>query len=161
MYPSACPLPEPVRDAACGMLNHLVAFAITLHAAAYKAHQNVVGPMFGPLHDGTFRSTYERVDTLRDEISERVKKLGGMAISTPEEAAPLSTMVVFPTNVTEGIALCRELADRADAMNALVYEAAARAEAAGLVADVSALGRFAEEIEDIAWRLRAHTVQPQ
>lgn len=158
MSPSACPLPEPVRAAACEMLNGLVAFAIALHAAAYKAHHNVAGPMFGPLHDGTFKATYERVDGFRDALAERVKKLGGMAIDTLEEVAAISTMTPFPTDLTDGIALCRELADRTDAFNALVYEAAARAEAARLVADVSMLGKLAEDVEDVAWRLRKHTV---
>lgn len=157
MYPSACPLPADVREAACEMLNRLVAFTIALHAAAFKAHHNVVGPDFGPMHK-LFKATYERLDGFRDGLAERVSKLGGIAVDTLEEAASLSAMVPFPTGLTRGVDLCRELADRSDALNALVYEASRRAEQAGLVADVNMLGGLAEGLEDVAWRLRKHTV---
>lgn len=151
-FTSPCPCTPEVRAAACDMLNRLAAFTIALNAAAFKAHHNVEGSWFEQDH-ALFKATYEAADEWHDMLSERISKLGGVAIDTVEEVGPLAEMAPFPVNLTDGKSLAAELHARCCELNRRVYQASAAAEQAGLVADVNDLGALASDIETMAWRL--------
>lgn len=155
MFRSPCPLPDAIRGQGAEVLNDLVAKAIVLHDAAYKAHHNVRGPAFGPLH-ALFQEVFEGMDEVRDRLAERVATLGAVAVGTAEEALKVAGMAPYPTDITDGFEHARALFDRLSAFDAAIYAASERIEEMKLIADVNALGDVAEQVEKLAWKIVSH-----
>lgn len=66
------------------MLSQLLSDEFALYLKARKYHWNVSGQMFNDLH-AFFESLYVELDTIIDEIAERIKQLGGNAEGTMKE----------------------------------------------------------------------------
>jgi len=63
----------------CKILNVLLADEFSLYARTRHCHWNVTGPAFSVLHK-FFEGQYEELDGIMDEVAERVRTLGGLAV---------------------------------------------------------------------------------
>jgi starvation-inducible DNA-binding protein len=63
------------------MLNMLLADEYVLYTKTRNAHWNVTGPGFYELHK-FFESQYEALDTIIDDIAERVRSIGHFALGS-------------------------------------------------------------------------------
>jgi starvation-inducible DNA-binding protein len=75
---------EKNREEIVKILNGLLSDEFVMYAKLRKYHWNVVGMNFYSLHN-LFEEQYKQVETFIDEIAERTRTIGGMAIGTLKE----------------------------------------------------------------------------
>ena len=75
---------EQDRDAVIDILSKALADEYVLYTKTRNYHWNVVGPHFNDLHK-FFEAQYDQTAEDIDEIAERVRALGGKAVSTLTE----------------------------------------------------------------------------
>lgn len=63
----------------CQLLNTLLADEFSLYARTRNCHWNVTGPAFSILHK-FFEEQYEQIAGILDDVAERVRILGGVAV---------------------------------------------------------------------------------
>jgi len=69
------------RNGVMEILTKLVSDEYVLYTKTRNYHWNVTGPQFNDLHK-FFESQYEEIDTIIDDVAERIRELGGMSIAT-------------------------------------------------------------------------------
>jgi starvation-inducible DNA-binding protein len=74
-------LEAEARKEVTALLNILLSDEFTLYAKTRGAHWNVRGSHFFSLH-GLFEKQYEALDEIIDEVAERARMLGGMAVDS-------------------------------------------------------------------------------
>lgn len=84
-------LDEKARATSCRLLNEIVSDSQVLYALYKKHHWNVSGPTFYQLHLLFDKHAGEQLELI-DELAERVKMLGGVAVGDPRHAAELTTI---------------------------------------------------------------------
>ena len=77
-------LEENDREAVISLLTNLLADEYVLYTKTRKYHWNVVSPHFNDYHK-FFEEQYTEIEVFVDDIAERVRQLGGMAIGTLSE----------------------------------------------------------------------------
>jgi starvation-inducible DNA-binding protein len=77
-------LDSDVRQSVVEILNNTLANEIVLTVKTRSAHWNVSGAGFFELHI-LFNSQYEQLNDISDELAERVRMLGGIAIGSLQE----------------------------------------------------------------------------
>lgn len=77
-------LSENERAAVVAILNIVLADEFVLYTKSRRFHWNVEGPNFSELH-GLFQKQYERLEEVIDEVAERARALGGVAVGSLEE----------------------------------------------------------------------------
>jgi starvation-inducible DNA-binding protein len=77
-------LDSDVRHSIVEILNHTLANEAVLTVKTRSAHWNASGPTFFELHI-LFDSQYKQLNDISDEIAERVRMLGGVAIGSLQE----------------------------------------------------------------------------
>lgn len=120
-------LDEPVRLEMTEQLNQLLADTMTLRDLYKKSHWQVAGPTFYQLHL-LFDKHYGEQAEIVDTIAERIQLLGGVSLAMAADIAETTRIERPPRGREEVpvqisrlldahqliIALCRELAERAD-----------------------------------------------
>lgn len=152
-------LDEKARQGVCDLLNRLLADENILYMKTRNYHWNVVGPHFHPLHL-LFEEHYQLLDTIIDEMAERVRQLGGRALGTlaeytqftrlaedPGEVPPAHEMVA--NLVADHEAIIRQLAEGVDRTDREFHDMATN----------NFLAELMERHGKMAWMLRA-TIQP-
>lgn len=75
---------EKNRAAVAALLNKLLADEFLLYTKSLNFHWNVVGPHFPELH-AFFKSVYEELFTVCDDVAERVRAMGFPAYGSLQE----------------------------------------------------------------------------
>ncbi len=81
---------------------------MTLYIKTRKFHWNVAGESFMEIHK-LFESQYTELETIIDEVAERINKLGGKTIGTMNEFALLTRIVEHPNKYPVQKAMISEL----------------------------------------------------
>ena len=79
-------LTDAQREGVMGILNTLLADEYLLYTKTRNYHWHVVGPQFNDLHK-FFEEQYNELNTIVDDVAERVRNLGGTALGTLAEFA--------------------------------------------------------------------------
>jgi len=148
-------LPDNAKQASIATLQGCLVDAIDLYNATRQAHWNVKGPHFGELHR-LFEEFYTGLADGTDEIAERIVQLGGTAMGTTQALAQQTRLAPYPTDLHDGLAHVRALADR--------YAQAAKALRAGIDATAEAgdadtadlLTGQSRAVDKMLWMLEAH-----
>jgi len=88
-------LGRKARATSCTLLNEILSDSMILYALYKKHHWNVSGPTFYQLHLLFDKHAAEQAELI-DELAERVKMLGGVAVGDPRHAAELTTIERAP-----------------------------------------------------------------
>jgi starvation-inducible DNA-binding protein len=99
---------EKARSTSCTLLNEILSDSMILAALYKKHHWNVSGPTFYQLHL-LFDKHYGEQAELIDELAERVKMLGGVAVGDPRHAAELTTIERAPDGAEDVPAMLSRL----------------------------------------------------
>lgn len=137
------------------MLNARLADTFVLYTKLHNFHWNVTGPQFLMLHQ-LFETQYDQLHDALDEIAERVRQLGGVALGSLAEFVAATTLSEAPGKHTDAETMIQTLL--------VDHEAVARqlrqdAEIAAALADAGTndfLIGLLQAHEKMAWFLRAH-----
>lgn len=77
------------------MLNILLADEYTLFTKSRNYHWNVIGKDFKERHE-FFQQQYEQLDIIIDQVAERARQLGGLAVSTLIEFTQIANLKENP-----------------------------------------------------------------
>src|SRR5216110_387007 len=151
-------LEEPVRMEMTEQLNQLLADTMTLRDLYKKAHWQVAGPTFYPLHL-LFDKHYEEQAELVDTIAERVQILGGVSIAMAHDVAE-TTQIERPPRGREEVPV--QLSRLLDAHQVIIREARTLARRASLIGDDGTNDLVVSEVlrsnELQVWFLSEHLV---
>lgn len=75
---------EQDREGVISLLTSLLADEIVLNTKTRNYHWNVISPHFNDYHK-FFEAQYGEIEVFIDDIAERIRQLGGMAIATLDE----------------------------------------------------------------------------
>jgi starvation-inducible DNA-binding protein len=112
-------LDSEVRHSVVELLNHMLASETVLATKTRSAHWNVNGANFYELHT-LFETHYQLLNNASNEIAERIRMLGGIAIGTHQEFLQHTWLDEQPGEVPD---IMRLLADH-EAMTRFLREAA-------------------------------------
>jgi starvation-inducible DNA-binding protein len=84
-------IPEHDMEKIATLLNTLLADEYALYTKTRNAHWNVKGPSFYELHK-FFENQYEALDTMIDDIAERVRTLGHYALGSLKDFLSVTHM---------------------------------------------------------------------
>jgi len=157
MLPSTSPRSPEDRQAVCDLLNPLVASGIDLYAACKKAHWNVRGGSFGPLHE-LFGKTADEVADRVDILAERVAQLGGMALGTAQEVAEETGLEPYPRDVRDGLEHCQLLTDRIGAFVYMLTDASVRIADIGDATTTQQIEDAALALDKAGWMIGSHVM---
>jgi starvation-inducible DNA-binding protein len=93
-------LDSEVRHSVVGILNNTLANEAVLTVKTRSAHWNVSGAGFFELHI-LFDSQYKQLNDISDEIAERVRMLGGIAIGSLQEFIDYTRLEEQPGEVPD------------------------------------------------------------
>jgi starvation-inducible DNA-binding protein len=148
--------PKNTRVASIALLNQQLADAIDLGLQAKQAHWNVKGPAFIALHE-LFDEVAGKIGEFTDEIAERAVALGGVASGTVQVIARDSSLAAYPLTIFSGndhvLALAAAIGAFARSTRAAI-ETAIKAGDAGTADLFTGISR---EIDDLLWKVEAHT----
>lgn len=143
------------REKLVALLNQSLADASDLKSQAKQAHWNVKGMSFIALHE-LFDQVAKEVETMTDDIAERITSLGGTAMGTVRLAAENSSLSEYPHEITDGTAhvdaLSTALADFGKKVRANIdkTDKIGDADSADLYTEVS------RNIDKLLWFVEAH-----
>ncbi len=143
------------REKIVALLNQSLADAADLRSQAKQAHWNVKGMNFIALHE-LFDQVATEVETMVDDIAERITSLGGTAMGTVRLAAENSSLSEYPHEITDGTAhvdaLSTALADFGKKARANIdkTDKIGDADTADLYTEVS------RNIDKLLWFVEAH-----
>ena len=143
------------REKLVAILNQSLADASDLKSQAKQAHWNVKGMSFIALHE-LFDQVAKEVETMTDDIAERITSLGGTAMGTVRLAAENSSLSEYPHEITDGTAhvdaLSTALADFGKKSRANIdkTDKIGDADSADLYTEVS------RNIDKLLWFVEAH-----
>jgi starvation-inducible DNA-binding protein len=121
-FSTSVDIPAERRGKVVKVLNQHLADSFDLLSQVKQAHWNVKGSDFWQLHK-LFDEVAERAEEWVDEFAERVTALGGYATGTVRMAAASSTLPEFPTDITDGMAYVKAVAERVAAFTNSAREA--------------------------------------
>jgi starvation-inducible DNA-binding protein len=145
-------LDSDVRRSVVEILNNILANEVVLTLKTRSAHWNISGAGFFELHI-LFKSQYEQLNDISDEIAERARMLGGFAIGSLQEFLKHSRLEEQPGVVPD---ILRLLADHEASIRFLREDARKCTEdfedegTNGLLVSVMRLH------EKMAWMLRSY-----
>ncbi len=90
------------------ILSVILSDEMTLYIKTRKFHWNVAGESFMEMHK-LFESQYTELETIIDEVAERINKLGGKTIGTMNEFTLLTRIVEHPNKYPVQKAMISEL----------------------------------------------------
>lgn len=111
MKNSPSQIPADVRKKICDALLPVLTDGIDLHSQIKVAHWNIKGPQFAALHP-LFDQFATDLQAQNDELAERIRTLGSLAVGTARHVAKNSRLSDYPQDVTKDMEHVRLLADR-------------------------------------------------
>lgn len=149
-------LSDDQRVGVCEILNGRLADEYVLYTKTRKYHWNVTGIEFAQLH-AFFEEQYDILEEAIDEIAERVRQLGFMAIGTLDEFKTLSKIKEEPGYNPRAIDMIRDLLrDHETIIQQLRQDVDTTAEKYHDTGTSDFLTAQMETHEKMAWMLRAH-----
>jgi starvation-inducible DNA-binding protein len=143
---------QPVID----LLNKRLSDIVVLYFKTRNYHWNVTGMNFGTLHS-FFGHQYHELEEAMDEIAERVRQLGGIALGTLSEVQKHAALIEQPGVVPTAIEMLQNLlVDHEAVIRQLRVDVDATAEEYGDMGTSDFLTGLMEDHEKMAWMLRAH-----
>jgi starvation-inducible DNA-binding protein len=147
---------EENRKSVIAILNTLLADEYLLFTKTRNYHWNVVGKDFKERHD-FFQQQYEQLDQMIDEISERSRQLGGVAVATMAEFIKITNLKENPGDYPSDMKMISNLLN--DHENTIKYLRKSSEECDEKYHDMGTndfLIGLMEIHEKMAWMLRAH-----
>ncbi len=111
MKNSPSELPQKARKQICESLRTVLTDGIDLHSQIKVAHWNIKGPQFAALHP-LFDTFATDAAAQNDEIAERIRTLGELAIGTARHVAKNSRLPDYPQDLTKDMEHVQLLAER-------------------------------------------------
>ena len=152
-------LDAKVREKVCAFLNMLLADTMCLRDLYKKAHWQVAGPTFYPLHlllDKHFAEQSELVD----QIAERIQMLGGVSVAMAHDVADMARVKRAPRGREEAPVMISRLLE---AHEMILMDGRGRAEQAAELGDVGTndllAGNLVRTNEMQVWFLSSHLVE--
>ena len=142
------------RRSVVEILNNTLANEAVLTLKTRSAHWNVSGPGFFEFHI-LFDSQYEQLNDISDEIAERVRMLGGIAIGSLQEFTKYTRLEEQTGNVPDILGL---LADHEATIRFLREDARKVSEDHEDEGTAELLVGVMRLHEKMAWMLRSHIV---
>lgn len=141
------------RQAIVASLNKLQADSSMLYMKTHGFHWNVTGPHFTQLHE-LFESQYTEIWQSIDEIAERIRALGELALGSYKEMIGLSCIEGAAPGL-DWKSMVAQLVEGNEAVVRTARECHAVASKAGDEATIDLLTRRTLEHEKNAWMLRS------
>ncbi len=149
-------LTDDQRVGVCEILNGRLADEYVLYTKTRKYHWNVTGLEFSQLH-AFFETQYDILEEAIDEIAERVRQLGFMAIGTLDEFKTLSKIKEKPGHNPGAVEMIRDLLhDHETVITQLRQDIDTTADKYHDMGTSDFLTAQLETHEKMAWMLRAH-----
>ncbi len=138
------------------LLNKRLADAFLLYTKTRNYHWNVTGHRVHPTAHASSRSSTTTIAEEIDEIAERVRKLGGIALGTLDEFKQNSVIEEQPGRVPSAEEMVRNLLnDHETIIRQLRKDADTTEKLDDMVTNDFVIG-FMQDHEKMAWMLRAH-----
>ncbi|MCK6578488.1 MAG: DNA starvation/stationary phase protection protein [Anaerolineae bacterium] len=148
-------LSDSARRQMCDILNKRLSDSMVLYVKLRNYHWNITGMQFAPLH-ALFEAQYDQIAEAIDEIAERIRQLGGIALGTLDEFKKNASLSENPGERPTAEGMIRNLlADHETVIRTL----RADAETADKLGDTGSNDFFVGLVqahEKMAWFLRAH-----
>ncbi|MGP8078411.1 MAG: Dps family protein [Thermoplasmata archaeon] len=142
------------RGAVVGLLNRLLADEYVLYTETRKCHWNVTGPTFHDLHK-FFEAQYEELNTVVDDVAERIRALGGWPAATLAEFTKASRINERPDPILRAEQMLRNLlADHEQLIRGLRQDSEACVGHGDTGTNDFLIGLM-EQHEKMAWMLRS------
>lgn len=137
------------------LLNARLSDAVVLYMKTRKYHWNVTGMHFAELHE-FFEEQYDLIEAAMDEIAERVRQVGGLALGTLQEFAATSALKEAPGVNPHAEGMIRDLLDDHEAIIRQLRQDVDATAGLGDQGTSDFLTGLMESHEKMAWMLRAH-----
>jgi starvation-inducible DNA-binding protein len=138
------------------LLSVVLSDEMTLYVKTRKFHWNVTGESFMELHK-LFEAQYTELETIIDEVAERIGKLGGKTIGTMNEFSKLSRIKENPSEYSVQKTLISELlTDHETLISELQKDIDKSAEENHDAGTADLLTKVLQQHETIAWILRRY-----
>jgi starvation-inducible DNA-binding protein len=136
------------------VLSILLADEHILYIKTRKFHWNVSGDSFMELHK-LFQEQYTELETIIDEVAERINKLGGKTMGTIKEYSDITRLKEYPKKYPEQKDMLKELlADNETLIIEIRSNLSEIAQKDAVTTDF--LTGLMEQHETIAWKLRRY-----
>jgi len=134
------------------MLSIALADEMTLYVKTRKFHWNVSGQSFMEFHK-LFEAHYTQLETIIDEIAERISKLGSNTIGTMDEFSKITRIKESPGKYPTQKDMLKELlADH----ESLIIECRKNVEMDSDVGTTDYFTKLVQDHETIAWTIRRY-----
>lgn len=144
------------RQGSIRILNALLADEFLLYTKTRNYHWNVTGETFGPLHQ-LFNEQYDALNTIVDDVAERIRALGGTAPGSLGEFLDLARIKETPAEPLSAAHMIGNLlADYESVIEHLRSDLVVCLEKYHDVGTNNFLANLLERHEKTAWMLRAH-----
>jgi starvation-inducible DNA-binding protein len=155
LHASRIDLPESVREEMVKRLNRTLSGVLDLKTHVKQAHWNVKGREFYQLHE-LFDQLATELEAFIDLVAERVTTLGGTALGTVRQAAQVSLLVEYPSDIFDGLEHVRALAERYAALGKHVRESIDVADNADDKGTADLYTEVSRGLDQRLWFLEAH-----
>jgi starvation-inducible DNA-binding protein len=148
-------LDEKARTAVIALLNTLLADEVLLYTKTRNYHWNVAGPQFHDFHK-FFEAQYEQLDEIIDEVAERARSLGGLALGSLQEFAKQARLTERPAQSLAALSMVGNLlGDHESIIRFLRQDLDTAASSYHDAGTQDFLTGLMEQHEKMAWMLRA------
>jgi len=152
---SSAPFAAEKRPAVTELLNSLLADEFVLYAKTRNYHWNVRGIHFRELHK-LFEKQYKKLDEILDEVAERVRTCGGLALGTLSEFLDGSRLREQPGRYPDSRAMIGDLLRDHEEVIDFIRDAVVRCEDEfGDVGTSNFLADLLQDHEKMSWMLEA------
>ncbi len=155
LRPTLNGLPEETRGEMVGLLNQLLADISDLHSQIKQAHWNVRGIHFQPLHE-LFDEVAAVLPPFGDDVAERVRELGGVAMGTARLAAENSRLPEFSHDLINGEDAVKAVAERLAQVANAIRDGIDSASGAGDEITADRLTEITRELDTKLYFIESH-----
>jgi starvation-inducible DNA-binding protein len=149
-------LTDQQREGVIEILNARLSDTVTLYIKTRKYHWNVRGIEFAQLH-AFFEAQYDQLEEAMDEIAERVRQVGGIALGTLQEFLQTTALKEQPGVNPDAQGMIRDLlTDHETVIKQLRKDVDTTADECHDLGTSDFLTALLENHEKMAWMLRAH-----
>jgi starvation-inducible DNA-binding protein len=138
------------------ILNTLLADEYVLYTKTRNAHWNVQGPNFIELHK-FFETQYDALDSIIDDVAERIRALGHFALGTLSDFKSLARVSEHNHDFSDQANIIRTLLEDHEAIiRSVRKEIATVADTLKDLGTADFMTGVMEQHEKMAWLLRSH-----
>jgi starvation-inducible DNA-binding protein len=143
-----------IRTEVIAILNKILANEFILYIKTLKFHWNIESADFAALHE-LFKVQYEQLLTIADDVAERARALGGVAIGTSKEFLEHATLIEKPGDNPSDVEMLTILCKDHEELIRQLRIAIKKIAQIGDDGTSNFLTELLEKHEKIAWMLRA------